>query len=167
MNPLELDIWNGWALSKEAAEYVDSELRKKRPKKIAETGSGSSTLLLKHHAPTHSFEHEVKYFHKTRRLLRRYGYDDHIRFCILRQTDKGWQYDVELPDVDFLLIDGPQGYYGRGGVLYQFAPHLNEGAVVLLDDANRDKEKEILRQWEKDFNIKPEINGRVAKIVWK
>lgn len=58
--------------------------------------------------------------------------------------------------IDLLLVDGPPGY-GEGMTLsrYPALPVLSErlapGALVALDDAERDGESEILARWEREL----------------
>jgi predicted O-methyltransferase YrrM len=58
--------------------------------------------------------------------------------------------DAALSDrgpFDLALIDGPQGCFGRDGSLLSVLPLLSPGAVVILDDAGRWKERATLRRW--------------------
>lgn len=47
---------------------------------------------------------------------------------------------------DLAVIDAPQGCYGRDGSLRSVLPHLNPGALVVLDDAGRWKERLTLKR---------------------
>jgi predicted O-methyltransferase YrrM len=42
---------------------------------------------------------------------------------------------------DLVLVDAPQGFYGRDGVLRMIQGHLSSGALVVLDDAGRAGER--------------------------
>ncbi|MCK4410180.1 MAG: class I SAM-dependent methyltransferase [Candidatus Eisenbacteria sp.] len=42
---------------------------------------------------------------------------------------------------DLVLIDAPQGFYGRDGALQMASRHLAPGALVVLDDAGRSGER--------------------------
>lgn len=168
MNPLKLDIWGGWALSLDGAEYIAEQIKQHQPQTIAETGSGSSTLLLASLSNNvYSFEHTRKYYNNTKKLLDKHKQSVNLSLSELVETKHGWQYDTTPPNnIDLLLIDGPQGWFGRGGVLYQFMPYLSDNFVVLLDDANRPKEQAILKQWQKDFSVRVvQENERVAKVT--
>ena len=58
-------------------------------------------------------------------------------------------------DIDLLLVDGPPGY-GEGMALSRYpalpvlAERLAPGALVALDDAEREGEREILARWERE-----------------
>ena len=42
---------------------------------------------------------------------------------------------------DLVLVDAPQGFYGRDGALQMASRHLASGALVVLDDAGRSGER--------------------------
>ena len=60
---------------------------------------------------------------------------------------------AELPEAtELLLVDGPPGYgdgmeRSRYPALPVLEPRLSPGAMVILDDANRRGEREILERW--------------------
>ena len=59
----------------------------------------------------------------------------------------------DLPaDVALAVVDGPPGgtQGGRYGVLPQLAARFRSDAVVLLDDADRLSEKQVLARWGRD-----------------
>jgi hypothetical protein len=64
---------------------------------------------------------------------------------------------AELPGdgIELLLVDGPPGYgegmaRSRYPALPALGPRLAPGALVVLDDADRPGEGEILDRWERD-----------------
>lgn len=76
-------------------------------------------------------------------------------------NEKAW-YDVEsirgkLPkQYSFILLDGPEGKYGRGGFLKNIKL-FNRNAIVLIHDTNREAEKklaeEIAHRWKKQVTF--------------
>ncbi|MEO0964852.1 MAG: class I SAM-dependent methyltransferase [Planctomycetota bacterium] len=54
---------------------------------------------------------------------------------------------AERGPYDAVLIDAPQGCYGRDACLWLALPHLAPGALVFLDDAGRWKERLTLDRW--------------------
>jgi hypothetical protein len=54
---------------------------------------------------------------------------------------------AERGPYDAVLIDAPQGCYGRDAGLWLALPHLSAGAIVMLDDAGRWKERLTLKRW--------------------
>jgi predicted O-methyltransferase YrrM len=64
----------------------------------------------------------------------------------------------ELPatGIDLLLVDGPPGYGGgmersRYPALPELAGRLAPGALVVLDDAGRPGEQQILARWQREL----------------
>jgi hypothetical protein len=62
------------------------------------------------------------------------------------------------------VVDGPPAYEketsrSREPALQQLRPYLKEGAVVVLDDANREGEREVLSAWIESF---PEFSVSVS-----
>jgi hypothetical protein len=67
-------------------------------------------------------------------------------------------YDVNLDNleskVDILVVDGPPEKtqkHARYPALPYFYEHLSDKAVVILDDAGRPEEKEIVEMWLKKY----------------
>jgi predicted O-methyltransferase YrrM len=57
-----------------------------------------------------------------------------------------------LAPFDLVLIDGPPGAStGRTATLYQVAPHLAPGALVVLDDYQRPDEQADVARWLRDM----------------
>ena len=54
-------------------------------------------------------------------------------------------------NIDIVFIDGPQRYYGREGDLDHIYSLLNEGALIILDDAERYLESCLLYKWLKVY----------------
>jgi len=50
---------------------------------------------------------------------------------------------------DLLFIDAPPGDRGRDATLLAAAPYLAEGALAVVDDANRPREQTAIRRWER------------------
>lgn len=172
---LDEPIWIGWSLGREGAKAILKLLDKHQPKLILDVGSGASTILFaawagENNARVVSLEHEKLYADATKKELKKYGLKAELKVRPLIQFRQGWFYAAHLPsEIDFCLIDGPPGTYGRGASLYQIFPHLADNYLVVLDDANREGEKKILKQWKDDFPIKVRknrLNHRLAEITW-
>jgi predicted O-methyltransferase YrrM len=168
----------GWAASPDfLAELVGYALGEK-PATVVECSSGTSTVVLARcmqingSGKVYSLEHDPVYAAKTRAQLARHGlgaFAEVIDAPLSQMTFKGepwkWYAHVGLPQalyIDMLVIDGPPDSSGRlarypaGPALF---PKLAQGAVVFLDDANRDSETEILQRWKSDF---PELSQTMA-----
>ncbi len=46
-----------------------------------------------------------------------------------------------------VLIDAPDGYIGRDGALHLAFPYLAPGALIVVDDARRRKERDTIARW--------------------
>ena len=69
---------------------------------------------------------------------------------------------AQMPDEFSLVIcDGPPGTTkgGRYGLLPVLGDRLRAGATILLDDAGRPAEAELIRRWENEVRFKTEIRG--------
>ena len=68
---------------------------------------------------------------------------------------------------DFALVvaDGPPGDVkgGRFGLLPLLREHFAPGAVVLLDDAERPKERDVLAKWASEFGLAYRTQARGEK----
>jgi predicted O-methyltransferase YrrM len=72
--------------------------------------------------------------------------------------DRGLRIAMRGDPIDLLLVDGPPAYAaGHGLVRYPALPVLCDwlapGATVVLDDAERPGEQEVLRQWERETGL--------------
>jgi predicted O-methyltransferase YrrM len=107
-----------------------------------------------------ALEHDPEYAEATRRELERHGLTAwvDVRTAPLRRVAVGereydW-YDVscvsDLHDIDVVFVDGPPAATGRVA-RYPAMPLLRDrctsDAVLILDDAARPEEKEILEMW--------------------
>lgn len=48
---------------------------------------------------------------------------------------------------ELVLVDAPQSWYGRAGALYSALPHLAPGALIVMDDAGREGERNAIAGW--------------------
>ncbi|GID97466.1 class I SAM-dependent methyltransferase [Amorphoplanes digitatis] len=140
-------------------------VRLRRPQLVVELGSGTSTVWLGYALAEHggkliSIDHDPGYARQTRALIAAHELDDvvQVREAPLREVTangKPYQwYDVEqladLSDIDLLLIDGPPAATGpdaRYPALSVLAGRLAGTATVILDDTNRQQEREAVQRW--------------------
>lgn len=127
---------------------------------VLECGSGASTVLIgaltsRTGLPFVSLEHLELWHAKTKSLLRVTGLD-HVSLR-LRKIQKYDGFDwYQLPvlrperQFDLLFVDGPPGTTrgGRFGVLPCMLKRLTDDCVIILDDADRDAELQILQRWQ-------------------
>jgi predicted O-methyltransferase YrrM len=158
------------AISPDFAATLVSLVMELRPKAILEFGSGTSTLLCGYCLEALgagriiSVDHEGKYAEQTRQSLREHGVDRfaeviHAPLKELSLPAGRWKwYDTSftdnLPAIDLLIVDGPPAWIqslSRYPALPLIAKHLSASAVVLIDDADRPDEREMVRKWMADL----------------
>lgn len=142
---------------------------------VLEIGSGLTTLILgalvaRRGIPVWTLEHHPEYFGRTEETLKSLGLANiHLTFAPLRDYGDFCWYDPPLDSLprDFSLViaDGPPGDVkgGRFGLLPVLRSHFAPGVVVLLDDAERAREKAVLEKWEKEYGLSQELHSRNGK----
>jgi|GEM_PF-963829 len=163
---------DGWAVSPEAAAYLTRVILRDKPELVVETGSGASTLVAalalakNQHGVVVALEHDRSFADATRRELRDHGVEKYARVvdAPLLQTSVGgddyrW-YDLGKAELDgnigLLLIDGPPGdtnHLARYPAIPLLSPWLTPSTVIVVDDASRPDEKEMLERWNGEFGL--------------
>lgn len=162
-----MPLLGGWAMSPISMLGIVNELVARQPKLVLECGSGTSTLwiakALKHIGTGRliSLEHDERFHEATSRALAVAGVTDvvDLRFVPLRPHRLGneqfqWyelqEIDVVGRSIEFLVIDGPpdeSAPLARYPALPLLEPWLADGAVVIVDDADRPEEQEEISRW--------------------
>lgn len=165
--PYPLPPMRGWAISPDFGRLIIDTVNEHKPKTIVELGSGVSTLMLgliKEKAGIEeiiSVDHDDKFCEETRRRLVNFGIDQNIslNFCPLKEQaapngDKYQWYDisgVKFPKkIDLLIVDGPPGNLqplSRYMAYPAFADNLSKGSLILVDDAAREDEQNMVKKW--------------------
>lgn len=165
--PQALPPTRGWAGSPDFLLALAQQALQQRPTRVVECSSGVSTLVLARcmqmngSGHVYSLEHEAVYAHKTRAMLREYGLSAFatVLHAPLVQADERAWYDIStLPGaakpIELLVVDGPPeslGPLARYPALPRLAPVLAEHCTILLDDAGRADEQEIVARWRCEF----------------
>jgi predicted O-methyltransferase YrrM len=139
------------------------------PGPILECGSGVSTLLLgllagKRGVETWTLEHLPQWHARVSGTLERHGLH-HVHDCLAPLRDYGgyswYSPPVERMPSSFQLVicDGPPGSTpgGRYGLWPVLGERLAPGAVILLDDADRPGEEEVLQRWRAEAAVRVEL----------
>lgn len=126
---------------------------------LLEFGSGDGTIKLNEFCEVHSIEHNHKWV----------GYctDSHYIYAPIKvYNDKNgiykW-YDIdiirrELPSsYDLVLVDGPPGSVGRGGILHHLS-FFNTNVPYVFDDTHRKAEDTLANKF-------AELVGRKSKKI--
>uniref|UniRef100_UPI002618524B class I SAM-dependent methyltransferase n=1 Tax=uncultured Microbacterium sp. TaxID=191216 RepID=UPI002618524B len=160
----------GWAMSPAGLLMLTDTITKRDAGLVVECGSGSSTLWMalamkaKARGKVVALEHLDEYAEKTRELLEAHGVADwaEVRVAPLTSVhtahgDFQW-YDTdgmtwENP-IDILLVDGPPtttGEHARYPALSVLGSLLDPSAIIVVDDADRQDEREVMTMWEREW----------------
>ena len=180
----------GWAASPDFLLTVANCVLDRRPSTIVECGSGVSTIVMARCAQlntvghVYSLEHDARFALATRDELSKQGLSDFatvIHAPLVETSIPDWDGKwYELSGlaidglVDFVVVDGPPvvaaklARYPAGPA---FFGRLSEGAMILLDDADRADEKTIADLWSKRFHglsalTLPECEKGSRGFVW-
>jgi len=142
---------------------------------VLEIGSGLTTLILgalvaRRGIPVWTLEHHPDYFSHTGEVLKSVGLTNvHLTFAPLRDYGEFCWYDPPLDalprDFSLVIADGPPGDVkgGRVGLLPVLRSHFAPGVVVLLDDAERAREKAVLEKWGSEYGLSQQLRSRNGK----
>ncbi len=169
-----------WAISPDFANILVQTVRAHRPQLVVEASTGVSTLLTAYvlkalgAGRVVSIEENATFAEQSRQQLSRHGVADvaeviHAPLKPLQmqqatpETDAVWQwYDTDalasLQSIDLLTIDGPSQFYNpqpmaRYPALPVFYEYLNAGALILVDDADREHERNALTRWLGEYDL--------------
>jgi len=164
--------WSEGAMSPAGLATVATEVAFAERRTLVELGSGVSTVVLARlerdlGGRVFAVEHSPGWAGWVRRAVARDGLED-VATVIeaplspnpLSLEDAPW-YDedslAQLPQegIDLLLVDGPPGYgegmsRSRYPALPALADRLALGALIILDDTEREGERDILDAWERE-----------------
>lgn len=143
----------GWAIQESCYNFIKEILPK--GKTILELGSGIGTDYLSKHYKMYSIENYLEWINK---------YDSEYIFAPIKNYDDtwtapelpgengpkqiGWYNPMFLEDnlpkhYDLILIDGPNGIFGRGGFL-KHIDMFNTSVPIIFDDINRHTERALM-----------------------
>jgi hypothetical protein len=139
---------------------------------LLECGSGLSTILVGAIAKSRGYhhwalEHTPDWADRVQGFLDEYGIDS-VSICTKPLKDYGefvW-YNPPLDSMtdSFALVicDGPPSTTkgGRYGLIPVMRTKLKPGCIILLDDAGREDEQKIAKQWEAELAVSSEFIGR-------
>jgi len=150
-----------WAASPDALLTLLHHAKQSNPKTILDLGSGMSTLVLAKSAPAarvFSIDNSAEYAGKTKEMLSLHKVTNaEVRVAPLLAHASGvdW-YDLsqlrDIEDIDLLFIDGPPGSKNdraRHPALTECLSKLSPRAIIVIDDAGRDGEKDLAYEFAK------------------
>lgn len=185
--PVQFDtpLLGGFALSPRGMWHLLTVVREHRPDTIVELGSGLSTLYLTRCTAgmpgtvIYSLEHDESYLAATRDVLQQHEAEDAVTLvhAPLVTTDVAgepypwYRLPSSLPEsIDLLVVDGPPGRTGslaRMPAMACLFDRLTVGAIVILDDADRDDERAIARSWEQEYGLCRRPSGTPRQVVFQ
>lgn len=158
----------GWAGSPDFLLKTADEALRRKPQTVMECGSGVSTVVLARcmqlngSGHVYSLENSAEFAVKTHALLALHGLADWATVLdaplVSKATPTPW-YDesaipTELPAIDMLVIDGPPAAtapLARYPALPRLQPRMAANCILMLDDADRADEIEIVKRWQAEF----------------
>ena len=173
---LASDELGTWALDVATIEVLWERLQAERPRAVLEFGAGVSTVILGRYAHWRaaqglepavivSVEQDAGVREKAEKRLANAELSEgvHVLHAPLSETSR-YRIDVDAirqclngDELDWVLIDGPAGPEGcRVSTLPDVMELCADGARWFLDDALRDGEMGILREWSRLRNVSVE-----------
>ncbi|MBI2448539.1 class I SAM-dependent methyltransferase [Candidatus Microgenomates bacterium] len=175
--------WNDSAVEEKYLIYLIYKIIVNRPINIVELGSGISSLViiktlekLGYSYNFFSVDSDALFLEETKKMLISEGvYDEKkVKLIFSPITDitidgniykwyRWSDFNFNFERIDLLFVDGPQGSLcknARYPAMHILGKYLKKGSMVLLHDAKREDETEIVESWERE-NL---IVSRVYKI---
>ncbi len=171
----------GYAGSPDFLNAILYQLITRQPKFIVEASSGVSSMVIADWIKTYSpetkhiaLEHESKYASLTQSRidnpttkivlapLKNYDLDG----TTFKWYDLNGVFDHSDLEIDMLIIDGPPAHtnhLARYPALPLLEQKFSRNCITILDDGQRDDEKEIVDLWKKKFNLDVEHLGFLEK----
>lgn len=179
---LPMPSTGGFALDPQALAHLISLVKERRPQRILELGSGTSTIWLGYlcrslGSKLVTLDHLEEYLDLTRTAVDRHHLNAQVE-CRLAPLEKlecestfyHW-YSPEaftgLSEIDMVLIDGPPASTGKKA-RYPALPNIIDilatNATVVLDDAHREDERAIIESWQEQFIEFTEIEHGTSRL---
>lgn len=155
-----------WAMSPDLLSVLAGLINERRPRRILELGGGVSTLVqaycLKNAGAGTllSIDHDPSFASISENALVSHGLENVADVIVAPLVEievrghRGLWYDTEtigdIGIVDMLVVDGPPGYLqkmSRYPAVPVLMKHLSSDAVIVVDDADRDDEKIMVKLW--------------------
>jgi predicted O-methyltransferase YrrM len=170
-----------WAVSPDLALSLYEIVRERQPEWIIECGSGVSSIVMGYalreigRGRLIAFEHLERFVDTGTDLVSRHELSEHVEIvhAPLEPVELGgasWQWYgknvhsvLEGKKADLLFVDGPPGGTGplaRYPALPVLKAYLSPDVLVVLDDAERSDEREILERWLKEH---PEFSSQYLR----
>ena len=166
----ESNALDGYAANPDFLYLLHELIKKYNPKTIVEAGAGVSTLICSYslkqfssNGKVFSLDHNDNFSSIIINAIKEHNLNEYAEIIsspLISYSDKNFQwYDInkieKIDSIDMLIIDGPPANSSKNA-RYPAIPllieKLNKGSIIVLDDANRKYEKQILTLWKKEYN---------------
>lgn len=155
----------GFAMNPDGLLLLSDLVRRRKPKKILEIGSGTSTVWMATFAASVnaqliSVDHLEEYRKITLRSLRDFGLEAQVDLRLAElaeveiggETTKWYNADrfADLYDIDMVIVDGPPESTGPNPRFPAFPllrDKLSPGALIVVDDLHREQETQMVEKW--------------------
>lgn len=180
---LPMPSTGGFAIDAQALAHLISLAEERKPRRILELGSGTSTIWLGYLCREFggslvTLDHLEKYLAATQTAVDRHNLNHQVegRLAPLQKINCdgasfNW-YALEalndLSDIDMLVVDGPPAATGpqaRYPSLPMLIDRLAKNATVVLDDAHRRDELKIVEEWEASFPEFTRIENGTSRLA--
>lgn len=164
----------GWAIAPDFGVILHATIQERKPALILELGAGVSTLVAAYaleqfgSGKVISLENRPESSTATLGQLRLHGLESRVRIVdapLVAHAIGGEEFRWYATDslasladgcAELLLVDGPPGktqLHARYPALPLLRRYLADRAVILLDDAGRQEEREIVSRWQREFDV--------------
>lgn len=194
LQPLLINLpylpFNGGALRPICISYILNEIIINQRKNILEFGSGLSTILIARLLKKNNLEAQIitiEHNNEWANIIHEYLVNENLlKYVTIIRTDlkeietplgnvNWYDYDIisnALNDkkIDLLIIDGPLANtekikYSRSPALFEMNKYLASDFCILLDDANRKGEKDLIRLFKKkNLKIKFQLISKTLAV---
>lgn len=170
----------GWAGSLDFLLATAEQILSRKPLTVMECSSGVSTIVvarclqLNNVGHVYSLEHAPEFADKTRRILEKYRLTQWATVLDAPlqtiNTDTPWYDEDVMPEdlglIDMLIVDGPPmstSSLSRYPALPRLMPRMANQFLILVDDANREDEIEMIKRWRIPFPHLQQSDGYCEK----
>lgn len=172
---LPLPETRDWAASPDLLRKITELVFLNKPELVVEAGSGVSTLLIAYSlkqigkGKLISLEHDGNYAQVTQNLILQHGLDSvatvvHAPLETVSIDGRDWfwyqTHSLKFAEkIDLLIIDGPPWHVqplSRYPALPLLNKELSKNVRIVMDDGNREDEREVVKLWEREFDMTSE-----------
>ncbi|MCA9994141.1 MAG: class I SAM-dependent methyltransferase [Anaerolineales bacterium] len=178
LQPLRQDVFlpfTKWAMEPSDLLNLVEYIQQNNSQAIVECGSGLSSLIVatalrqKNSGHLFSIEEDLNWYNLMCNLIKTHQLSDWITVVyapLEAYKQKGinteWYSSQMLKPIfdtfdrlDVVIVDGPirSNKTSRSPALFAFAPLIDHSTLVILDDANRQEEQQVITTWKEMFDI--------------